>query len=164
MTNAGFGANLTMDGIVENDASVMDGKTLAYGGCGAIRKVKNPIMLAHDICIKQSEPLPLGLVPPSLIVGTGGLRHAQKVGLIVVKNKHLISEKAKKQFTKYKRLLDSYENKNALLDTVGAVCVDNAGHVASGCSSGIILENLMCLIYLNCKLNCTPKIVNFYVF
>lgn len=60
-----------MQGSVEGDASIMNGKTLTFGGCGAVKKVCNPIALAYDICMKQYEKLPLGLVQPSLLVGTG---------------------------------------------------------------------------------------------
>jgi taspase (threonine aspartase 1) len=77
VTNCGYGSNLTNEGCVEGDASVMDGKTLIYGGCGAVKSVKNPIHLAYDICVKQLEPLPLGLVPPSFLVGRGGVKYAQ---------------------------------------------------------------------------------------
>ncbi|KAK4883257.1 hypothetical protein RN001_006576 [Aquatica leii] len=140
LTNAGFGSNLTTKGQVEGDAAIMDGKTLLYGGCGAIQKVKNPIELAYDICIKQEEALPMGLVPPSLLVGEGGFHHAKSAGLEIVKNKELISAKAFRQFKKYKKLLNYAQIVDkSPLDTVGAVCVDDSGHVASACSSGGLL-------------------------
>lgn len=140
LTNAGFGSNLTLQGYVEGDASIMNGKTLIYGGCGAVRKVKNPIELAYDICIKQSDDLPLGLVPPSLLVGAGGMHHARQVGLRIVNNKALISPKAFRQYYKYKKLFDLQEQLTFdILDTVGAVCVDDTGHVASACSSGMFI-------------------------
>ncbi|XP_018574888.1 threonine aspartase 1 [Anoplophora glabripennis] len=138
LTNAGYGSNLTTEGFVENDASIMNGKTLSFGGCGAIKKVKNPITLAYDLCVKQSDPLPLGLIPPTLLVGPGGLQHARNVGLKIVSNNKLISEKATKQFVKYKGMLELQEE-NQLLDTVGAVCIDDTGHVAAACSSGGLL-------------------------
>lgn len=68
LTNAGYGSNLTWDGHVECDASVMDGCTLHYGAVGAVPGVKNPVKLAHHICKKQScNALALGRVPPRLV-------------------------------------------------------------------------------------------------
>lgn len=134
LTNAGYGSNLTLRGAVEMDAAVMDGKTLNYGGCGAIRRVKNPIDLAYDICMKQAGNLPMGLVPPSLLVGQGGYYHAKAAGLELVKNKDLVTNKAQWQLEKYKNVLENVQN--GALDTVGAVCIDDSGHVAAAASSG----------------------------
>ena len=65
LTNAGYGSNLTWDGHVECDASVMDGSTLHFGAVGAVRGVKNPVKLAEHICKKQScNVLALGRIPP----------------------------------------------------------------------------------------------------
>lgn len=138
ITNAGYGSNLTTQGIVETDAAVMDGSTLHYGGCGAVKKVKNPIALAYDICIKQRSDLPLGLVPPSLLVGRGAFDHAKSIGLKIVPNKQLITPKTFRQYKKYKALLDNHVIHNRM-DTVGAVCVDNSGRVAAASSSGICI-------------------------
>lgn len=63
-TNAGYGSNLTWNGTVECDASIMSGSDMRYGGCGAIYGIKNPISLARKIYDKQHEPLSLGRVPP----------------------------------------------------------------------------------------------------
>lgn len=135
LTNAGYGSNLTYDGEVECDASVMDGTTLTFGGCGAVSKLQNPIELAYTICINQRKQSPIGLVPPLLLAGKGGLKYARKNGLKIVNSKRLISAKALRQHQKYKKVLDSTEN-NGRMDTVGAVCLDGNGHVATGSSSG----------------------------
>lgn len=65
LTNAGYGSNLTWDGHVECDASVMDGSTLHFGAVGAVPGVKNPVKLAQHICKKQRcNALALGRIPP----------------------------------------------------------------------------------------------------
>uniref|UniRef100_A0A1B6CII8 Uncharacterized protein n=1 Tax=Clastoptera arizonana TaxID=38151 RepID=A0A1B6CII8_9HEMI len=64
LTNAGFGSNLTFNGDVECDASIMDGQNCTFGACGAVAGVKNPIALARSICDAQRMPLTLGRVPP----------------------------------------------------------------------------------------------------
>ena len=64
LTNAGYGSNLTIDGKVECDASVMDGSTLHFGAVGAINEVKNPIEVAKRLCEQQSVSISHGRIPP----------------------------------------------------------------------------------------------------
>ncbi|KAJ4427775.1 hypothetical protein ANN_25428, partial [Periplaneta americana] len=141
LTNAGFGSNLTWDGHVECDASVMDGNTLHFGAVGAVPGVKNPVKLAQHICKKQScNTLALGRIPPCLLVGDGAHQWAQQAGLDIVHSNKLISEKSSKLYRHYKRKVERYQvhmDKIVTpLDTVGAVCVDAYGNVAAACSSG----------------------------
>ncbi|PSN32357.1 Threonine aspartase 1 [Blattella germanica] len=141
ITNAGFGSNLTWDGNVECDASVMDGNTLHFGAVGAAPGIKNPVRLAHNICKKQRDvTLALGRLPPCLLVGYGARKWAEQAGIPTVEPEALVSERALKQFNHYKKKVEIYEahvNKVlSPLDTVGAVCVDSYGNLAASCSSG----------------------------
>eukprot|EP00252_Welwitschia_mirabilis_P001993 TRINITY_DN11947_c0_g2_i1.p1 TRINITY_DN11947_c0_g2~~TRINITY_DN11947_c0_g2_i1.p1 ORF type:complete len:154 (+),score=32.54 TRINITY_DN11947_c0_g2_i1:150-611(+) len=64
-TNAGRGSNLTEDGHVECDASIMDGITGAYGAVGGLKGVKNPITVATALAKESlSGTYLLGRLPP----------------------------------------------------------------------------------------------------
>jgi taspase (threonine aspartase 1) len=71
VTNAGTGGNLTEDGRVECDASIMEGSrgaegnNGAYAAIGAVRGVKNPIKLAAKILTEEKKGrLPLQRIRP----------------------------------------------------------------------------------------------------
>lgn len=64
LTNAGYGSNLTIDGYVECDASVMDGRNMCFGAVGAVTRIKNPVCLAEKICCNQNKEMTLGRIPP----------------------------------------------------------------------------------------------------
>lgn len=161
LTNAGFGSNLTLNGIVECDASIMDGNNYNYGAIGAVCSIKNPIYLAKCLCESQKYKISHGRIPPSFLVGNGAREWAQQhpeYNIDIVNNDDLISPKARKIWNHYKRKVENssddtvtidckkkkiIENdEESRLDTVGAIFVDKSGNVASACSSGgIILKS-----------------------
>eukprot|EP00741_Cyanophora_paradoxa_P018720 tig00021073_g18069.t1 len=59
LTNAGVGANLTATGSVELDASIMRSEGEAFGACGAVSGVRNPVRLAAAILEEGAR----GLLP-----------------------------------------------------------------------------------------------------
>lgn len=140
LTNAGYGSNLSWNGSVECDASIMNGHTLHFGACGAVSNVHNPISLAKQLCVKQCGNLSLGRIPPCILSGNGARTWAERLGLTIVDNKEMISARAFKNYKHCKRKLKKYSLQNDIkyspLDTVGAICVDGNGNVAAGASSG----------------------------
>ncbi|KAJ8723351.1 hypothetical protein PYW08_003263 [Mythimna loreyi] len=140
LTNAGYGSNLSWNGYVECDASVMNGQTLHFGACGAVSNVWNPITLAKQLCIKQCDNLSLGRVPPCILTGHGARSWAERIGLKIVDDSKMVTARSFRNYKHCKRKLKRYSMQNDVkfspLDTVGAICVDSNGVVASGASSG----------------------------
>ncbi|XP_055843090.1 threonine aspartase 1 [Episyrphus balteatus] len=139
-TNAGFGSNLTWDGKVQCEASIMDGSNLQFGACTNVSTVKNPIQLARIICDRQSKMLSMDRIPPMVLAGEGAAEYASEVGCSMIEADKMISSKAKICYNHYKTKVSDCENRYNIkinsLDTVGAICVDADGNCAAGCSSG----------------------------
>ncbi|KKA26221.1 hypothetical protein TD95_000007 [Thielaviopsis punctulata] len=106
LTNAGFSSNLTMEGRVEADATIIDhlGRS---GACGAVPYVRNPVLLAKMILKMSQVPLSLRRVPPNLLVGKGAANFAHMHGMPLVRNELLISQGSAERFIRWKRELQN---------------------------------------------------------
>ncbi|KAJ8487427.1 hypothetical protein ONZ51_g4197 [Trametes cubensis] len=152
--NAGYGSNLTLSGYVECDASVMDGNTGDFGAVGAVRGVKNPVALAHEVLQHSRMPDPLGRIPPLLLVSAGAEDLARIRGL-TCPPESMIAPRATLEWQKWKALLEAAQAASTQAvtltpdscadglrdrqDTVGAVALDGASLTAAGVSSGGLL-------------------------
>ncbi|KZT08342.1 N-terminal nucleophile aminohydrolase [Laetiporus sulphureus 93-53] len=160
--NAGYGSNLTIDGKVECDASIMDGSTGNYGSVGAISGFPHPIEGARAVLEYSSVPDPLGRIAPMILVGDGALSFARSRGLPDVPAASMIAPRPQQEWIKWKTALDSAlsSQKDAVQmgaatsagdrhavssdlrqkqDTVGAVSWDSGKTLAAGVSSGGLL-------------------------
>ncbi|KAL6855047.1 hypothetical protein ACO1O0_006185 [Amphichorda felina] len=100
ITNAGYGSNLSIDGTVECDATIVDhlGRS---GACGAVPGIRNPISLAKLILDMTSRPLSLRRVPPNTLVGEGARVFAEENGMVTYPNEHLVSKNARDRFLRW---------------------------------------------------------------
>ncbi|RGP72725.1 hypothetical protein FLONG3_6733 [Fusarium longipes] len=110
ITNAGYGSNLSIDGIVECDATVVDhfGRS---GACGAVPNIRNPISLAKLILDKSNKPLSLRRVPPNVLVGEGAKGFAEEHGLMTYPNEYMVSKTAKDRFLRWQEDLKRADTK-----------------------------------------------------
>ncbi|KAL0712406.1 hypothetical protein Bca4012_019384 [Brassica carinata] len=119
-TNAGRGSNLTEDGHVECDASLMDGDSGIFGAVGAVPGVRNAIKIAALLVKEQiSGSCLLGRIPPMMLVGEGARRWAKSKHDILPEtateaDQWLITERARNQWRKFKSMLLEVEAKNNL--------------------------------------------------
>jgi L-asparaginase / beta-aspartyl-peptidase len=114
LLNAGIGACLNSDGVVELDAGVMEGTTLRVGGAACLRDVRHPIDLALAVMEDGRHVL---------LAANGASRFAREHGLEMADPTIFITDR------KRQKLLQG-------ADTVGAVARDSDGHLAVAVSTG----------------------------
>lgn len=131
--NAGTGSALTVNGEVEMDASLMTMQG-HFGAVGAIKEVKNPILVARKV-MEETDHL--------LLVGEGATKFARYSGFekynpITKRAKDKLAElKQKSKSTYFPKL-----KKFLKYGTVGAVAFDRHHQVAVANSSGGIRGKL----------------------
>jgi L-asparaginase / beta-aspartyl-peptidase len=137
--NAGKGAVFTSAGTNELDSSIMDGRTLKAGAVAGLKRVKNPILLAR-LVMEQS--------PHVMMTGEGAETFATQKGVELVDPKYFFTEERWQQLQRIKEAEKNPPPKKSELKrgttpfdehkfgTVGAVCLDRAGNLGAGTSTG----------------------------
>uniref|UniRef100_A0A8C4PJM3 Asparaginase and isoaspartyl peptidase 1 n=1 Tax=Equus asinus TaxID=9793 RepID=A0A8C4PJM3_EQUAS len=96
--NAGCGSVLNVNGEVEMDASIMNGKDLSAGAVSAVRCVANPIKLARLVMEKT---------PHCFLTDQGAAKFAAAMGVPEVPGKQLVTERNIKRLEKEKHEKDA---------------------------------------------------------
>lgn len=136
--NAGRGAVFTNAGTNELDASIMDGRSRAAGAMAGVKTVKNPISGARAVMEKSRHVL---------LIGAGADEFAKRQGLEIVDPSYFSTPHRRKAIEEiWQREKAARERKDAgaalgpvrkpEYGTVGAVCLDAAGNLAAGTSTG----------------------------
>ena len=127
--NAGRGSLRQLDGKQRMDASIMEGQTLSAGAVAGLEGYLHPICAARRIMTDTDHVL---------IVGPHANRMARHFGLARLGNrKDSIQLKNKRGSIKtINPKSQALYRKMGLYDTVGAVAMDRAGHLAAGASTG----------------------------
>jgi len=133
--DAGRGSCLNADGLIEMDASVMDGATLKAGAVAGVKDIANPIRLARQVMERTDHVL---------LVGDGANRFAEEMGVATVDAASLVTAAAAAEwdtYKKYQTAVDTLFNNHIQVaplghDTVGAVALDSRGSLAAATSTG----------------------------
>jgi L-asparaginase / beta-aspartyl-peptidase len=126
--NAGHGAVFTLEGHNELDASIMDGNNLKAGAICGVTHIKNPIELARAV-MEQSDYV--------LLSGAGAENFALSRGVEFVPQSYFFTQARWRQL---ERIRSGDTSLSALtishIGTVGAVALDDRGHLAAATSTG----------------------------
>lgn len=133
--NAGRGAALTRDGIVELDASLMVGQTGLAGAVANVHGVRNPILLAEKVMLHTPHVLMIGEGAEKL-AKEHQLRFEAPEWFITPEQKERLERAKKKDLPKGAYIPVSGRELSLLMGTVGAVALDQKGNLAAGTSTG----------------------------
>ncbi|HEC80223.1 MAG TPA: hypothetical protein ENI43_03095 [Firmicutes bacterium] len=125
--NAGRGSHPADNGIIEQDAIIMDGRTLNMGACAVVPNIRHAITLARHIMEHSSH---------CFLAGEGALEYAREAGLEIVDNEWLIVEEKIERYRRLMAMENAHDNNKGTGDTVGAVAIDKDGNLASATSTG----------------------------
>jgi beta-aspartyl-peptidase (threonine type) len=136
--NAGKGAVFTNEGLHEMDASIMDGRNLMAGAVAGVRNIKNPILLAKEVMLHSGHVI---------LCGNGANEFAKTRQIETASDEYLFNQYRYDQWvdirdSEFYQLdhkednLKSFLEKEKKFGTVGAVALDQHGHIAAATSTG----------------------------
>ena len=124
--NAGRGAVLTVTGSVELDAAIMDGRDRRAGAVAGLKATRNPIGAARA-AMEHS--------PHVMLTYGGADAFAREQGLEQVTNAWFVTDERRAQHGKVMAAGGQFDS-DIKFGTIGAVAVDQQGHVAAATSTG----------------------------
>jgi len=125
--NAGRGSVFTWDGTIECDAAIMDGRTREAGAVAGVTTTRNPVGLARAVMTES---------PHVLLSAAGADAFSMAHGQAQADQDWFAIPERRRQLDEIKARPDLPFDSGMKYGTVGAVAVDEAGHVAAATSTG----------------------------
>lgn len=128
--SVGYGGLPNKEGVVELDASFMDGDTLEFGAVGAVKDYANPVSIARSL-IKYDVN--------NFLVGSGAEQYAKEHGFV---RKKMLTERAQIHYENRLKELQEEIKPYSGHDTVCMIAIDDNKHMASATStSGLFMKH-----------------------
>jgi L-asparaginase / beta-aspartyl-peptidase len=126
--NAGRGSEFTIDGKLEMDAAIMDGRDHRAGAVAAILGPRNPVLAARAV-MEQSEQV--------LMVAAGAIEFCRRHGIPMADYDYFhVDARWQELLSERERRSSQSTFKQASPGTVGAVARDCHGNLAAATSTG----------------------------
>ena len=131
--NAGRGAVFNAEGVNELDASIMEGAGLNAGAVAAVRRVRNPVLLARKVMEESAHVM---------LMGEGAEIFAREHGIAFEDDAYFHTDYRWRQLQRARAASgpDSTflsETPDRWFSTVGAVALDSKGDLAAATSTGV---------------------------
>ena len=125
--NAGRGAVFSAEGRNELDASIMDGRTRGAGAVAGVTRTKNPVSLARAVMERSRHVM---------LTGTGADAFSREQGLEQVEPEYFRTDRRWQEYLRWRDKGAAALDRTHAYGTVGAVALDQAGHLAAATSTG----------------------------